>query len=441
MALDRTNVNAGRPDAVVSRSPLPPLPRSLWASPEVRDAVRERSPGAVVAIARRAHGLRQDELGSLAGFSQSAVSRLESGSNIAYDLRVLRPLQRLLGIPAHLLGLADDSLPVLGRDLDRLAPGFAGGLDGVVGLDPDSVTALADAVVLGGDRPADGALSRLLVLRRVVNDAHNWRSSSALMSTTRTMYDYVDVLRRSARGEQRRGLVGVAALYAEFLGWMHEESDDPHGALRWTTRALEQGQAAEDRDVVAYSYVRLSQLAEADGDVDRVIGLARAGGREHGASPMVRALALRQEARGLAVAGDEASCMDRLDRADEQYRRVESPSDEEYWIGYCLGADHFEAERAASWLALGEPRRAIEVYEDVRRRRWRRMCVWERGVHVAKLAYAHTMAGEVDHAAALAYEALDTARATGSANVLRELGRLGAWEGARDVAELARAFR
>ena len=455
MALDRTDLNAGRPAAVVPGAPLPPLPRSLWESREVREAVRNQSPGAVVAIARRAHGLRQDELGSLAGFSQSAISRLESGSNIAYDLRVLRPLQRLLGIPAHLVGLADHTLPVDADDLHRLAPGFAGGAaaGGVIGVDPDALMALTSAAVFGGGAVAgvgggavggaltEEALSRLLVLRRIVNDAHNWRGSGALMSTARGMYDFVDVLRRSTRGEQRRGLLRIAASYAEFLGWLHEETDDPRGAIQWTARALEQGQAADDRDVVAYSYVRMAQLAQADGDADRVVGLARAAGREQGVSPMVRAMALRQEARGLAVAGDEASCMDRLDRAAEQFERVLPPSDDEYWIGYCFDAEHFLVERAASWLALGKPNRAIEVYEDVRTRAWRRMCTWEQGVHVAKLAHAHALAGETGHAASLAYEALDTARATGSAQVLRELRGLGPWEGAQEVAELARTLR
>ncbi|MFD1147366.1 helix-turn-helix domain-containing protein [Saccharothrix hoggarensis] len=444
MALDRTDPRGGRPTVVVPEAPLPPLPRSLWESREVRDAVRDRSPGAVVALARRAHGLRQDELGALAGFSQSAISRLESGSNIAYDLRVLRPLQRLLGIPAHLLGLADHSLPVAADELDRL--GFAGAADGgggVVGLDLGSLLAITGAAVFsgpGGTVSAE-ALNRLRVLRRVINDAHNWRGSDALMSAARGLYDFVDRLRRSARGEQRRDLLGIAATYAEFLGWLHEETGDPRGAIQWTARALEQGQAADSGDLVAYSYVRMSQLAEADGDADRVAGLARAARREKDLSPMVRALALRQEARGLAGAGDEAACMDRLDEARAEFERVTPPSDDEYWIGYCSAAEHFELERAASWLALGRPNRAIEVYEDVRQQVWRRLCAWEQGVHVAKLAHAHAIAGETDHAVSLAYDALDTARATKSAQVLRELGRLGSWEGSRDVAELARGAR
>ncbi len=52
------------------------IPATLWASWEVRQAVLRSSPGTVIAIARRARGLRQDQLGDLAGFSQSAISRL-----------------------------------------------------------------------------------------------------------------------------------------------------------------------------------------------------------------------------------------------------------------------------------------------------------------------------------------------------------------------------
>ncbi|WP_306750161.1 helix-turn-helix domain-containing protein [Saccharothrix yanglingensis] len=449
MALDRTDPTAGRPDAATPGGPLPPLPPSLWHGAEVREAVRHRSPGAVVAAARRAHGLRQDELGALAGFSQSAISRLEAGSNIAYDLRVLRPLQRLLGIPAHLLGLSDHTVPVEAGDVRGLAPDRAAGLGAgpgtdahdVLGLDAAALTALTGSAVFGGGRDggpiADDAFEHLLVLRRVVNDAHNWRGFAALVPTVRALHDFIDALRRSARGEQRRRLLAIGAVYAEFSGWLHEETDDPRGAVGWTARALEQGQAADDRDVVAYSYIRLSQLAEADGDADRVVGLARAARREHGASPVVRAMALRQEARGLAAAGDE-TCMERLDLADAEFRRVRSPDGDAYWIGYCFTAEHIALERASSWLELGRPTRAIEVYEDLQQRRWRRMCLWEQGVHLAKLACAHALAGHRDRAAELAWEALDAARATGSPHVVQELARLGHWEGAPDVAELAR---
>src|SRR5438309_1760832 len=90
---------------------LSPLPADFWRSWEVTRATAGNAPGTVIALARQAHGLSQAELGTLAGFSQSAISRLETGGNLGYDIRVLRSLGRLLGVPPRLLGLAEDGAP------------------------------------------------------------------------------------------------------------------------------------------------------------------------------------------------------------------------------------------------------------------------------------------------------------------------------------------
>ncbi|HEX8866024.1 MAG TPA: helix-turn-helix transcriptional regulator, partial [Lentzea sp.] len=431
---------------VVPDGPLPMLPPAIWESKEVRDAVAAESPGSVVAIARKAHGLRQDELGTLAGFSQSAISRLEAGSNIAYDMRVLRTLQRLLGIPAHLLGLTDRTVPMRSGEVRRLAAGvpeFAGfdGLakDLVVGMEGKALMALCASAVFGSTDAngvmASDAVSQLLVLRRIVNDAHNWRGTGALMPAVRNMYDFIDVLRRNARGDVRRRLLGTGAMYAEFYGWLHEEMGDLRSAGQWTSRALEQGQAADDRDVVAYCYVRMSQLAEVDGDDDRVIGLARAAQRETGLSAIVRAMAVRQEARGLARAGHDA-CMPRFDLARSLVLAAERPQNDEYSIGYCFTELHVGMQRAASMVDLADHRRAITAYTDLMPR-WGGICQWEQGVHTARLAYAHAANGDVDQAVNLGFAALDLARATGSQLIVNELDKLDPWNETPAIAELA----
>ncbi|WP_157985180.1 helix-turn-helix domain-containing protein [Lentzea terrae] len=434
--------NPAKNAVVVPDGPLPMLPPAIWESKEVRDAVAADSPGAVVAIARKAHGLRQDELGTLAGFSQSAISRLEAGSNIAYDMRVLRTLQRLLGIPAHLLGLLDRTVPMRSGEAVRLAglPGLeALPKDLVVGMEGKALMALCASAVFGtpsgnGAMAAD-AVSQLLVLRRIVNDAHNWRGTGALMPAVRNMYDFIDVLRRNARGDVRRRLLGTGAMYAEFYGWLHEEIGDLRGAGAWTSRALEQGQAADDRDVVAYCYVRMSQLAEVDGDDDRVIGLARAAQRETGLSPIVRAMAVRQEARGLARAGQDA-CMPRFDLAQSLVLSAERPQSDEYSIGYCFTDLHVQMQRAASMVDLADHRRAIDAYTDLMPR-WGAICQWEQGVHTAKLAYAHAANGDVDRAVELGFAALDLARVTGSQLIVNELDKLDPWHETPAIAELA----
>src|SRR5256885_17229315 len=100
---------------------LDPLPAPVWNSWEMREAADDH-PGAVIAAARRAHGLSQAQLGSLAGFSQSAISRIESGGNLAFDPRMLRVFQRVLGIPAGPLGRSGGAFPVPAEDARRLGP-------------------------------------------------------------------------------------------------------------------------------------------------------------------------------------------------------------------------------------------------------------------------------------------------------------------------------
>jgi transcriptional regulator with XRE-family HTH domain len=393
--------------AIITR--VDPLPESVWNAPEVRDAVAAGLPSAVIAFARRAHGLRQDELGALAGFSQSAISRLESGSNLAYDMRVLRVVQRTLNIPPHLLGLAEHG--VAAAELRK-----HGGADALVALIGGGLAAAKTA--------SPEIVAELLVARRIINDADNFRVSAALKPAARDLYELTDLLRRSAQGSMRRALLSVSAQYAEFLGWLHEETEDWDGAEHWTARAMQQAQAAEDRDMVAYAYVRMSQLAT--GDHDRMIGLARAAQREPEISPALRVLALQQEARGLAQARSEADCLSRLDDALSLLNRVQHVETEEYRVGYWTDVEHLETERASCLLDLGRATDAVELYTGMRTR-WGHVCPWYQGVHTAKLARAHAAAGDLDAAKAAGLDAVSLARVSGSRHVVRELRGLAHW--------------
>jgi transcriptional regulator with XRE-family HTH domain len=67
-------------------------------------------PGSIIRLARLARGETQLETGRACGFSQSQISRIESGKAHAYDIRHLARLARHLGVPPHLLGLAQASV-------------------------------------------------------------------------------------------------------------------------------------------------------------------------------------------------------------------------------------------------------------------------------------------------------------------------------------------
>jgi transcriptional regulator with XRE-family HTH domain len=421
---------------------LPALPPSFWNSWQVREAAAT-SPGAVVAIARRAHGLHQGELGARAGFSQSTISRLEAGGNLAYDMRVLRALQRLLGVPPFLLGLADrgvnDPISVEQVMAASLAP---------ASLTVHDICPAATAYAVGqaGEAQLTGVpigpaiVTHLLVARRMINDAGNWRRTGALLLATRQLYDIADGLRRAApRGKVRRRLMFVSAAYAELCGWLHDRSGDPHKAEHWTAKALQQAQAADDRDLVAYAYTRMSALAEGEGDIDRVIGLAVAAQREAGINPRVRAYALHQQARGLARRGEEVACLSAMDEAFDLVEREEAEQSEEYVVGYWVNKYHVETERAGRLLDLGRITAGLDAYERVRAH-WSQICPWLQAAHLANIAIAHADLGDLDAAAATGFDALLLANSTGSPSVVNDLRRLERWSDSRSIAQLSEAL-
>jgi transcriptional regulator with XRE-family HTH domain len=429
---------AGRPrDSGYALSPLPVV---FWRSWEVTRAASAGTPGAVIALARQAHGLSQAELGALAGFSQSALSRLESGGNPGYDIRVLKSLGRLLGVPPRLLGLADEGgTPAAAAQMTAALPRTAvdrkSVLDACIAAIVGAPTARAWRLADDGLPADEQTVHSLLVVRRLVNDADNWIGAGNLAPAIAELYGLIDRMRRAAKGEMRRWLLDVTALYAEFYGWLCQEIGDLRGAAEWTERALQQAQAADDRDLVAYAYVRMAQLAECDHDDDRVIGLSRAALREPDIKMQVRGLALQQKARGHALARDESSCLRALDRVRELDLPDVPPWSDEYRVGYYFSAHHQSAQRASSLLDLGRVREAIASYER-HRDSWEQLCRWEQAVHTARLARAYALVGEVEHAAAVGSQALGLGAGTASALVVTELRKLDAWRGVPAIASL-----
>src|ERR1700722_10260181 len=66
--------------------------RSLLASQDIRDAVRQRRYGVVLRRARQARGLTQAQAGKLAGYSGATISRFETGGRRLADIDTLRRL-------------------------------------------------------------------------------------------------------------------------------------------------------------------------------------------------------------------------------------------------------------------------------------------------------------------------------------------------------------
>jgi transcriptional regulator with XRE-family HTH domain len=239
-------------------------------------------------------------------------------------------------------------------------------------------------------------------------------------------------------GAKRVRLLQVGARYAEFTSWLNQDSGNVRAATHWADRATEWAQEAGNPHMVSYVLVRKSDQAAATRDVPRAIGLAQSA-LQHARrlTSRGRAVALHQLAVGYALAGDEVACQRALDTAAQLAERSQQDHDEGPGR-YCTPA-YVEIQRAATWIELGRPERAITLFEDslarlpsVHRR--------DRGVYLARLASAYALSGSPDTSVPKGWEALTVAQATGSRRITTELGQLGSrltrWESRPEVAQL-----
>jgi hypothetical protein len=250
--------------------------------------------------------------------------------------------------------------------------------------------------------------------------------------------DLIQQLLPNLAGPRRPRLLQVGARYAEFASWLNQDSGNVRAATHWADRAMEWAQEASNPHMVSYVLVRKSDQAAATRDGPRTIGLAQSA-LQHGRrlTSRGRAVALQQLAVGYALAGDEVACQRALDTAAQLAERSQQDQDEGPGR-YCTPA-YVEIQRAATWIELGRPERAIDLFQDslarlpsVHRR--------DRGVYLARLASAYALSGSPDVSVRKGWEALTVEHATGSRRITTELGQLGSrltrWESMPEVREL-----
>ena len=235
-------------------------------------------------------------------------------------------------------------------------------------------------------------------------------------------------------------LLQVGARYAEFASWLNQDSGNVRAATRWADRAMEWAQ-----EVGTHSWCLTCWSASLNRLRPCVTRRARSvlaqSALQHGRrlTSRGRAVALQQLAVGYALAGDEVACQRALDTAAQLAER--SQQEQEEGPGrYCTLA-YVEIQRVATWIDLGRPERAINLFHDslarlssVHRR--------DRGVYLARLGSAYALSGSPDISVRKGWEALTVAQATGSQRIITELGqlrtRLAPWESTPQVGQLVK---
>jgi DNA-binding XRE family transcriptional regulator len=229
----------------------------------------------------------------------------------------------------------------------------------------------------------------------------------------------------TASSPVREQLLGLAARYAEYAGWMTQETGDDRGAMWWTRVAVTMGEAAGDSELATYALIRQALITLYRDDAAGTIDLAQQAQADRRISRRVRGLAALREAQGHALACDYDQCQRAVDRGAELLDDTDRAASGGPVFGSAsvTSADLTSLVRGWCMHDLGRPRQAVDILDrelpalpDTARRAYARFG--------ARRALAYVAAGDVDHASALGGQVLDAFALVDSATVRHDLRRL-----------------
>ncbi|MEO3810230.1 transcriptional regulator [Sphaerisporangium sp. B11E5] len=239
----------------------------------------------------------------------------------------------------------------------------------------------------------------------------------ALIAQTHTLKEVA----ATAHPSIRQALFRLGSRYAEYVGWLVQESGDERGALWWTRQAVDLAAAGGDHHLAAYGLVRRALVTLYRGDPEQTVGLARQAQAE--AVPQrVLGLAAQREAQGHAIGGDHAACMRSLDRARSLLARSASDSDEPV-IGTSNLTDPVAMITGWCLYDLGRPAEAAPIL-DRELANISPQALRTRVRYGVRRALAYAAAGEIDHACHLIRGLLGDAVTVNSATIAIDLRHL-----------------
>ncbi|MFB9833468.1 helix-turn-helix domain-containing protein [Actinoallomurus acaciae] len=230
------------------------------------------------------------------------------------------------------------------------------------------------------------------------------------------------VLASEAPAGTRDDLLTLGARFAEYAGWMAQESGEEKAALWLTARAVTMAEAGNDHDLAVYALIRRALVTLYRGDARQTVALARQAQAHSATPPRIRGLAAQREAQGHALAGDYNACMRSLDQARDLLGApggstgapvlgpTNLPDTVTTVTGWCL-------------YELGRPKEASEIL-DAQVARIRPEALRSRARYGVRQALAHAAAGEIEHACALTACLLGITSVVSSATITSDLRRL-----------------
>ncbi|TQS22491.1 helix-turn-helix domain-containing protein [Microbispora sp. KK1-11] len=384
---------------------------------------------------RLAADLTLTDLSKLVHYSKGQLSKVERGIK-APSRELARLCDTALNAGGKLAGLVNERLPregpeeTTGDDEVWLMQLSA---DGRSWFQPMSrrqalasgAASIAGMSIGGLTNPLAGKDGSLLGASRSLFDYYRQLGQTvapnvlipALIAQTHTLRE----LSSRADTRTRQGLLKLGSRYAEYVGWLVQETGNEQAALWWTQRAVDLAAAGGDYDLAAYALVRRALVTLYRADATQTVELAQRAQNDR-VPPRIRGLAAQREAQGHALAGDYDACMRALDRARELLALAVPDSDTPV-IGTTNLPDPVAMVSGWCLYDLGRPADAAEIMET-QLSQVSSQAMRTQVRYGLRCALAHAAAGEVDHACDLAMRLLGSVTAVGSATITTDLRAL-----------------
>lgn len=243
-----------------------------------------------------------------------------------------------------------------------------------------------------------------------------------VLETVTTQYRAIREAIDASTGGLHQKLLSVAASYAAFAGWLHQDAGDLAGSTAWRSETLEMAHRSGDAQLVSYALTNKAMLRVEVNDGVGAVDLAQAALAETGRlAPKVRIVGLMQAAQGHALVGDRVSVDRSLDDASDL---IDAVDDSWPWgNAFRRTPGYVDAQRATCYGYLGLAAESAQLWASVIDQQpasYRR----DSGVYLARHARALLGAGEPYEATTKATQAVACFRETGSARMRLELAKL-----------------
>lgn len=370
---------------------------------------------------RMAAGLSISQLATLTRFSKGYISKVETGkvkTPVPDFVRITDTVLQADGKLARLSNVAShrsaDPANVPQGSEPATSPSNANDeQSSSEGRSPGKLLLVADP---------DEIKYTLAAFRGILENTRNLGQTLNPATVVDMLKPHVAALRELAArldGASGHETLKLAAHFADFTGWMTQETGDYVGALSWVDLTAELARSTEDDDMAAYADVRRANIALYQGDWYGTVSFAqRAAAMAQ--SSRVQGLAALREAQGHALAHDYEAFRRCLNRSAELLSPTAGHNIDEPIPGPTRIPDPTALAEGWSLYDLGRSEEAVKVLSRLLRATpKKRIRAWAR--IGARLALAHASLREIDQACALTQEILSLSPRIESATIRADM--------------------